>query len=265
MVSDDNLAYHWRVGIVQETQEVSAGGTSSVDGVAYKLKPVMPVRNLEETLTDSESPAPEETETIYSGEVMLQTEEVVSEEAVADSELQPSTFTIEKKWTKQPLESEVQTVPVSIRYGDYNPDTCQPDLLEGMEDPNPVIMTTDISYDSASRTWKKEISYDNLLREFKSKFPNQTADYTKFYVTENLDGYLATYERNENVDNGFITLKATPADQLENGKSTSFSMMLVIKLWAVLDQVLMPLTIEVRFPPKVLSGLLKRRMVEIFT
>ncbi|WP_303026822.1 VWA domain-containing protein [uncultured Faecalibaculum sp.] len=218
VVSDDNLAYHWRVGIVQETQEVSAGGTSSVDGVAYKLKPVMPVRNLEETLTDSESPAPEETETIYSGEVMLQTEEVVSEEAVADSELQPSTFTIEKKWTKQPLESEVQTVPVSIRYGDYNPDTCQPDLLEGMEDPNPVIMTTDISYDSASRTWKKEISYDNLLREFKSKFPNQTADYTKFYVTENLDGYLATYERNENVDNGFITLKATPADQLENGK-----------------------------------------------
>lgn len=57
-----------------------------------------------------------------------------------------------------------------------------------------------------------------MLREFKSKFPNQTADYTKFYVTENLDGYLATYERNENVDNGFITLKATPADQLENGK-----------------------------------------------
>lgn len=220
LVTDDNLTHHWRVGITQEVSTDSYTGGGNTEGAAYKLKPLVPVQKLEEVMTGSEETASDGTETIYSGDVVLKTanEETDGINAAAETDVTPNSFIIEKKWTKQPLESEVTSVPVQIRYGDYNSETYQPDLLEGMVDPNPVIMETEISYDSGSRTWKREISYSELLTKFKEKYPDETADYTKFYVTETLDGYLASYQRQEVVDDNFRTVKSQPASQLEAGK-----------------------------------------------
>lgn len=220
LVTDDNLTHHWRVGITQEVSTDSYTGGGNTEGAAYKLKPLVPVQKLEEVMTGSEETASDGTETIYSGDVVLKTanEETDGINAAAETDVTPNSFIIEKKWTKQPLESEVTSVPVQIRYGDYNPETYQPDLLEGMVDPNPVIMETEISYDSGSRTWKREISYSELLTKFKEKYPDETANYTKFYVTETLDGYLASYQRQEVADDNFRTVKSQPASQLEAGK-----------------------------------------------
>ena len=216
LVSEENLTYRWRVGITQVPEEQLPGGSAAVEGVAYKLKPLVSLRDLE--VPGSENTVTDETETIYSGDVTLVTEsKAIEENTAADTGTVPSRFIIEKKWKKQPQESEVKTVPVSIRYGNFNPDTLQPDLLEGMDDPNPVIMETLISYDSHTKTWKQEISFDELLEKFKAKYPRQDADYTKFYVTENLDGYLATYERSEKKE-AVRKVKAEPASMLENGK-----------------------------------------------
>lgn len=216
LVSEENLTYRWRVGITQVPKQRLSGGSAAVEGVAYKLKPLLSVRDLE--VPGSEYTVTEETETVYSSDVMLLTESgETAENTAAYTGTVPSRFIIEKKWKKQPLESEVQTVPVSIRYGDFNSDSLQPDLLEGMDDPNPIIMETSISYDSQTRTWKQEISFDELLDKFKEKYPNQTAEYTKFYVTENLGGYLATYERSEKQET-VRKVNAKPASRLENGK-----------------------------------------------
>ncbi|WP_286084636.1 hypothetical protein, partial [Faecalibaculum rodentium] len=179
LVSEENLTYRWRVGITQVPEEQLPGGSAAVEGVAYKLKPLVSLRDLE--VPGSENTVTDETETIYSGDVTLVTEsKAIEENTAADTGTVPSRFIIEKKWKKQPQESEVKTVPVSIRYGNFNPDTLQPDLLEGMDDPNPVIMETLISYDSHTKTWKQEISFDELLEKFKAKYPRQDADYTKF-------------------------------------------------------------------------------------
>ncbi len=221
LVTDDNLTHHWRVGITQEVSTDSYTGGGNTEGAAYKLKPLVPVQKLEEVMTGSEETASDGTETIYSGDVVLKTanEETDGINAAAETDVTPNSFIIEKKWTKQPLESEVTSVPVQIRYGDYNPETYQPDLLEGMVDPNPVIMETEISYDSGSRTWKREISYSELLTKFKEKYPDETANYTKFYVTETLDGYLASYQRQEVADDNFRRGALSLTEETKNRSS----------------------------------------------
>lgn len=220
LVTEENRTYHWRVGITPDSADSSSGGSAFVEGVAYRLKPNIQIRNLEEVASVSDDTSISGSETVYSDGVVLWSQDDVptQEDAAEGTSEIPDSFVIEMKWTKQPLESEVNVVPVSIRYGDYNPDTLQPDLLEGMDDPNPVIMSTEITYDSQTKSWKKTISYSDLLAKYQEEFPDKEADPDKFYVTENLSGYLASYERSVVKTDEKILSVDNQAVFLENGK-----------------------------------------------